>query len=164
MSLPLETRIARLEAVEAIKILIARFARGADARCDPALLRPLFTDDARFDIDRFGALEGGDHIVAEMHANVDRGFNWTVHYLTSPIVEVAEDLQTAQCFFYLWEVATHPGAANEDKAYWIGGWYDATAVCSGDDQWRFKHLKLTVKLMSPYAEGWKPIPDNFEDL
>lgn len=164
MTASLEQRIARLEALEAVKILIAGFARGADAGCDPGLLRPLFTDDARFDIDRFGSMEGGDEIAAQMHRNTDRGFNWTVHYLTTPVIELADDLESGRCFFYLWEVATHPTAEEGDKAYWIGGWYDAELECVADGSWRFSHLRLTIKLMSPYGEGWQPVPERFEDL
>jgi hypothetical protein len=160
----LARRLARVEAVQAIHDLIAGFARGADAHCDPVLLRPLFTDDAVFDIGRFGRLEGGDHIVAEMHRNNARGFQWTLHYLTSPAIEVADDLRSATVFFYLWETATHPKPGAGDVACWIGGWYDAQAVPHGDGTWRFRRLQLTIRLMSPYAEGWKPVPAGFDDL
>lgn len=156
-------RLRRLEDREALRDLVAGFARGADAGCDPALLRPLFTDDARFDIDRFGSLEGGDHIVHEMHANTGRGFNWTLHYLTTPVFTFESD-DAATCFFYLWEVATHPRPDGTEVAYWIGGWYDARAVRQADGTWRFRHLQLTIRLMSPYAEGWKPMPPDFESL
>ncbi len=156
-------RLLRLEDREALRDLVAGFARGADAGCDPALLRPLFTADARFDVDRFGSLEGGDRIVEQMHANTGRGFNWTLHYLTTPVFAFEDD-DTAECFFYLWEVATHPRPDGQAVAYWIGGWYDARAIRDTDGAWRFRHLRLTVRLMSPYAEGWKPVPPDFDSL
>jgi len=159
-----EQRLTRLEDIEAIKALIAGFSRGADAKCDPDMLRPLFCDDAVFDIGQFGRLEGGDHIVEQMHRNTDIGFDWTLHYLVSPVIEIHDDLETATCFYYLWETATHPTKAGTAQSYWIGGWYDATAVKGGDDRWRFRHLKLTVQLMSPYAEGWRAVPASFEEL
>ncbi|NKB37718.1 MAG: nuclear transport factor 2 family protein [Gammaproteobacteria bacterium] len=164
MQLSFEQRITRLEDYEAIKVIIATFSRGADAGCDPTILRPIFCDDAIFDIGQFGVLEGGDHIVNEMHNNTDIGFNWTLHYLISPVIEIQDDLNTAQCFYYLWETATHPTKQGKEDSYWIGGWYDATAVKEKDGKWRFKHLKLTVKLMSTYAEGWKPVPGSFDEL
>ena len=164
MALNVEQRITRLEDIEAVKNIITQFARGADARCDPTILRPIFADEAVFDIGQFGTLEGGDNIVEQMHANVDKGFNWTIHYLTTPMVEIADsDLDRATCFFYLWEVATHPVQDQADKAYWIGGWYDATAVKLAG-KWGFSHLKLTLSLLSPYDEGWKPMPQSFDDL
>jgi len=164
MELTLEQRMTRLEDYEAIKVLIANFSRGADAKCDPAILRPIFCDDAIFDIGQFGTLEGGDNIVDQMHNNTDIGFNWTLHYLISPVIEIEDDLKTATCFYYLWETATHPTKAGAEDSYWIGGWYDATAVKESDGKWRFKHLKLTVKLMSTYAEGWHAVPKSFDDL
>ncbi len=164
MELSLEQRITRLEDFEAIKVLIASFSRGADAKCDPVILRPLFCDDAVFDIGQFGTLEGGDHIVDQMHNNTDIGFNWTLHFLVSPIIEIHEDFKTATCFYYLWETATHHKIKGNEECYLIGGWYEAIAVKEADNKWRFKHLKLTVKLMSPYTEGWRDVPGSFDEL
>lgn len=164
MELSFEQRLTRLEDYEAIKVIIATFSRGADAKCDPEILRPIFCDDAVFDIGQFGVLEGGEHIVNEMHNNTDIGFNWTLHFLISPVIEIHDDLKTATCFYYLWETAAHPTKAGSEDSYWIGGWYDATAVKEDDGKWRFKHLKLTVKLMSPYGEGWQDVPASFDDL
>ena len=163
-NLTLEQRITRLEDYEAIKVLIANFSRGADAKCDPRILRPLFCDDAVFDIGQFGVLEGGEHIVNEMHNNTDIGFNWTLHYLVSPVIEIHDDLVSATCFYYLWETATHRTRQDVEDSYWIGGWYDTKVVKESDGCWRFKHLKLTIKLLSSYSEGWKEIPASFDDL
>ncbi len=99
-----------------------------------------------------------------MHSNTEWGFDWTQHYLISPVIEIHDDLKTATCFYYLWETATHPTKKGVEDSYWIGGWYDAKAVKEGDDKWRFKHLKLSVKLMSPYTEGWQEVPKSFDDL
>ncbi|MGR8949803.1 MAG: nuclear transport factor 2 family protein [Gammaproteobacteria bacterium] len=162
-NLTFEQRLTRLEDYEKIKVLITRFARGADANCDPALLRPLFTDDAVFDVGQFGRLEGGDNIVNEMHSNVDIGFNNTLHFLVSPTIDIGEDLASAKCFYYLWETANHRTRQGENVAYWIGGWYDADVVKIGNE-WRFRHLALSLKLLSSYAEGWHPLPNSFDDL
>lgn len=164
MTLTQEQRITRLEDYEKIKVLITGFARGADADCDPTILRPLFTDDAVFDVGQFGSLEGGDNIVEQMHANVDLGFKSTLHFLVSPSIDMRDDLRSADCFYYLWETATHQTRGGQAVGYWIGGWYDALAVKGSDDVWRFRRLKLTVKLMSPNEQGWQPVPDSFDAL
>lgn len=164
MSQSLEERISRLEDIEAIKTVIVRFARGADAGCDPALLRPLFTDDALFEVGDLATYRGGDEIVRLMHANNKTGFYWTLHYLISPDIELAADGRSARVFYYLWEPAATPRPDGPDQAYWIGGWYDAVMEKADDGRWRYRHLKLTLKLMSPYAEGWKAAPSRFEDL
>jgi hypothetical protein len=160
----LEQRIARLEDIEAIKNVIVRFARGADDGCNPDMLRPLFTDDAVFDVGELDTYRGGDEIVRKMHANNKTGFYWTIHYLISPVITIADDGRTAEAFYYLWEPAATPRPGDQDQAYWIGGWYDAKLVKNDSGQWRYQYLKLTIKLMSPYDEGWKAMPTRFEDL
>ncbi len=165
MPLSTEQRLTRLEDYEAIKVVIATFARGADAGCDPAILRPIFTDDAVFDIGQFGSITGGDEIARQMHENADIGFNWTLHFLVSPIIEISEDdLDSAQVFYYLWEAATHRRRDGVTDAYWIGGWYDARMVREADRRWRIRELQLTLKLLSPYGEGWRDMPASFDDL
>lgn len=160
----LEERIGRLEDIEAIKKVIVTFARGADDHCNPATLRPLFTDDAVFQVGELDTYKGGDEIVRMMHANNKTGFYWTIHYLISPVIEVAADRRSATAFYYLWEPAATPRPGGRDQAYWIGGWYDAELAKNEAGQWRYRHLKLTLKLMSAYAEGWREMPTRFEDL
>jgi|SRR5690554_1867295 len=158
----IESRLQRLEDLEKIRKLITRFSKAADAKCDPVMLRPLFTDDATFDLRPYGCYEGADNIVASMHANVDVGFNWTLHYLISPEIELQEDSDVASCFYYLWEPAETQKADSERQAYWIGGWYDAKVRKQGD-VWKFEHLKLTVKLMSAYKEGFSDMPKSLQE-
>ncbi len=164
MELSTEQRLTRLEDMETIRALITGFARGADADCDPNLLRPLFTDDAVFDVGQFGTLEGGEHICRQMHDNVELGFRATLHFLVSPTITINPDLVTASCFYYLWESATHRKRDGCDVAYWIGGWYDADVVKGDDGAWRFRHLRLTLKLLSPNTDGWQALPQSFDDL
>ncbi len=160
----LEQRIARLEDIDAIKKVIVRFARGADAGCDPKILRPLFTDDAVFVVGDLATYNGGDEITRLMHANNKTGFYWTLHYLVSPDIEISDDGKTATAFYYLWEPAATSRTGDRDQAYWIGGWYDAALEKGTDQKWRYKHLSLTLKLMSAYAEGWQAMPTQFDDL
>ena len=164
VTLSIEQRLTRLEDYEKIKVLITGFARGADANCDPTMLRPLFTDDAVFDVGQFGQLKGGDHIVEQMHSNVDVGFNGTLHFLVSPTIDMQADLLSAKCFYYLWETASHRTKDGKDVAYWIGGWYDADVIKDEQGVWRFKHLALSLKLLSANTDGWQPLPNSFDEL
>ncbi len=163
MSTDLEARIQRLEDIEAIKKVITRFARGADHGCDPDILRPLFTDDAVFEVGQFGTYTGGDEIARSMHANNKTGFYWTLHYLISPEIEISEDGKTATAFYYLWEPAATPQKDKPDQAFWIGGWYNAS-LAKESGGWKYRHLALTLKLLSSYDEGWKAMPGAFDDL
>lgn len=163
MSNDLAKRIQRLEDIESIKQVITRFSRGADHGCDPKILRPLFTDDAVFEVGDLDTYKGGDEIARMMHANNKTGFYWTLHYLISPEIHIEDDGQSATAFYYLWEPAASPRPDGPDQAYWIGGWYDAK-LRKEDGQWKYEKLTLTLKLLSPYSEGWKPMPTSFEDV
>ena len=154
----LEVRIGRLEALRAIDDLIADLGRAFDAGPSAAALRPLFTDDAEFLIDRYGHLRGGDAIAEGVAGNAEAGFRWTLHYLVSPRVELAADGQTGAVEFYLWEVAT----ASSGKAYWIGGRYEADVVSIGGC-WRFSRLELKADLISHYPGGWIDKPETLAD-
>ena len=157
----LEARLADLEARQGVHDLIAAFARATDAHCDPALIAPLFTDDAEFDIGDFGTLSGGGAAIAhEMHANNARGFFWTLHYLLSPVIQFSDDRRSASVDFYIFE----PAALHQDngsKAFWVGGRYFAECRASAG-RWQFRRLRLQLELMSRHRPGWDPIPAGFD--
>jgi hypothetical protein len=157
-------RLARLEAAEEIRGVISRFARAADANCAPAGMRPLFAEDAVFEVAQFDTYRGREEILRKLEANNKTGFHWTLHYLIGPEITVAADAQTAEAFFYLWEPASTPLPEGGDRAYWIGGWYDAHLVRSDAAGWRFRHLRLTLKLLSRYDEGWRTMPASFAEV
>ena len=159
MSQPtLEFRVRRLEALRAVEDLIADLGRAFDAGPSAVALRPLFTDDAVFVIDRYGRLEGGDSIASGVAGNATSGFRWTLHYLVSPRVELRPGEESADVEFYLWEIAT----SATGKAYWIGGRYLGDVVMV-DDKWRFVALELKADVISHYPTGWLPMPESLAD-
>ncbi len=46
------------------------------------------------------------------------------------------------------ELATH-----DPEAMWIGGTYD-TELVKENGEWKFKQVNLSIKLLTPYTEGW----------
>ena len=150
----LSARIQRLEDIEAIKWLIVQYARGADRNNDVNILMPLFTDDAVWDAgERFGRYEGKEAI-RQFLLGSSSFIGWTLHYMVSPAVKMADDGKTAQAFWYLWETANMPHPqTRETEAMWIGGTYD-TMLAKENGEWKFKRVNLNIKLLSPYTEGW----------
>ena len=60
-----DSRLARLEAIEDIRVLKARYADVCDTGYDPDLMRPFFTEDAVWDGGRrFGRHEGIEAVCA----------------------------------------------------------------------------------------------------
>lgn len=159
-----EERLARLEAAEEIRTVISRFARAADDHCLPEGMRPLFAEDAVFEVGPFDTYRGREEILRKLQENNKTGFNWTLHYLVGPEITVDAQAQTANAFFYLWEPAATSRESDDSRAYWIGGWYDADLVRTETDGWRFRRLRLTLKLLSRYDEGWRPMPTSFAEL
>jgi ketosteroid isomerase-like protein len=152
----LESRLASLEAIEAIRVLKARYADVCDTGYDPERMRPFFTDDAVWDGGpRFGRHEGIEAICG-FFAGVSSQITWALHYMVAPIVEVADDGETASASWYLLEpctIATDEGP----RAMLITGRY-ADRYRREPDGWKFTEVVLDCQTISPLDEGWAVRP------
>jgi SnoaL-like domain len=150
----LATRVDFLEAQAAIQKLIGLYAHGADRKNDPAILGPLFTADATWEAPGIAEIIRGRETIAEALANLGQTFVlWSLHYMVSPVIDVAEDRQSATCRWYLWELCTMTGDDGIARDTWFGGWYDAWARREADG-WRFSRVELHAKLQSPNDVPW----------
>jgi len=147
-----DTRLAKLEAAEQIRHLKARYAAVCDTGYSPDRMVPLFTEDAVWDGgERFGRHEGMDAIY-RFFDGVSSQIVWALHYMVAPIVEVADDLETATGSWYLWQPCT---LVTDDgpRAVWLTGTY-ADRYRLVDAGWRFSEVKLDCQTISPLEEGW----------
>ena len=149
-------RLDRLEAIEAIRVLKARYADVCDTGYDPVRMRPFFTDDAVWDGGpRFGRYEGVE-AVCGFFAGISSQITWALHYMIAPIIEVADDCLTATGSWYLLEpctIATDDG----DRAMVITGRY-ADRYRREPDGWKFSEVVLDCQTISPLDEGWARRP------
>jgi len=151
----LEERITRLEDIEAIKRMLARYAQGADRNNDPNVLRELYTEDAVWEAEGFGRHEGLREIT-EWAAKVGREqILWSLHYMVSPLIEISPDGTTAACFWYLWELSQMPGPGGRRQDTFIGGWYETQLVKESWGAWKFRRVKLVIRLITPAQRPWK---------
>ena len=157
MSLSLETRITRLEDIETIKGMVVAYARGADRKNDPEILAPLYTKDAVWEAEGFGRHEGIADISKAMVDVARETILWSLHYMVSPEIKISEDGASADCFWYLWELAKIPDAGGKPEDNVIGGWYETTLIKTAEG-WRFNHVKLCIKLISPAHKEWQTLP------
>ncbi|WP_198147549.1 nuclear transport factor 2 family protein [Sphingobium chungbukense] len=147
-----EERLFRIEARNEISDLVARYAHGADRRNDPAMMQPLFHEDASWSAEGFATFHGASAIAAGLAAIAAEEVLWSIHYMIAPYVEFAEDGRSARCRWYLWELSTmaHDAGA-EDR--WLGGWYDSIARYE-DNLWKFASVKLDLRVQGVATPPW----------
>jgi hypothetical protein len=148
----LPARVARLEAIEDIRRLKARYAAVCDNGYLPERMVPLFTENAVWDGgERFGRHEGIDEIAA-FFGGVSSQITWALHYMVAPLIDVADDALTATGSWYLWQPCTVVGEAGE-QAVWLTGTY-ADRYRREPDGWRFSEVELDCQTISPFEDGW----------
>jgi len=151
--LSMEDRLTRLEARAEISDLVARYAHGADRKNDPAILGPLFAEDATWSAEGFAALEGRAAIASGLAALAEGRVLWSIHYMISPLIEIAADCATACCHWYLWELCTMAEAARPTDS-WFGGWYDSE-LRRTEEGWRFTRVVLDVRIQGEALPEWQ---------
>ncbi len=143
----LERRIRRLEDVEAIKQLKARYAMYCDANYDADALAELFTADAIWDGGMLGRNEGREAI-RQFFRGSSRRITFAVHNILSPIIEVDGD--TATGTWYLLQACTY---RDGNQAIWGAAVYTDRYVRESDG-WKFQHVQITSHFWTPFEEGW----------
>ncbi|MSO65219.1 MAG: nuclear transport factor 2 family protein [Alphaproteobacteria bacterium] len=141
-----EAAVARLEAIEDIKQLKARYCAFCDVPFDGDRIAPLFVPE--------GVWEAGDRRVAGREA-IRTFFNaakplFIAHLVTNPIITVDGDRATG----HWWVICPSTRLEQGRKvAYWILGYYDDVYVRQ-TGCWLFEHVRTDVKFWAPHHEGW----------
>jgi hypothetical protein len=152
----IERRLARLEAIEAIKGVIARYTDGADKRNDPAIMEPCFHEDAVWEAEGFGEYRGVATIAAALAEIARARITWSIHYMVLPTVTVEADGRRASCQWYLWELAKIRETDGTTNDSWFAAKYNSSLVKDAAG-WRFTWLKLNPLLSVPVGMPW-PTP------
>lgn len=145
----LEERVARLEAIEDIKKLKARYCAYCDDGYDPAGIISLFVQDGVWDGGRFGRYVGHREI-ADYFARMSETVTFSAHLITNPIIEV--DGGRAHGKWWITAPATRLRDGRKE-AYWMMAEYDDTYV-QVEGRWLYQELKADLKFVAPHDEGW----------
>ena len=153
MSGDLEARVKRLEDIEAIGVLKARYCAACDDGYDPDRLAALFTDDAVWDGGRtFGRAEGREGIRRHFTGAGDR-ITVARHQVMNPIVEIdADDPDRATGHWLLFQPCTNVGPDGEE-AVWLAATYGDT-YRRVDGRWLIASTTIDVAFFAPFDRGW----------
>jgi SnoaL-like domain len=175
----LEQRIARLEAVHEIQNVMGRYSywHTANMHRECLDLFALKTPGVRAEM-MWGVYEGAEsleRLYPGFHAWVDGDAKGVMHMhtLTTPVIEVAEDLRSARA---TWISPGHEtmsfSAAGEDgaagsatkspEAFWAWCKYGCDFVVE-DGRWKIWHLHVYGIFLAPYGRSWVEQPEDMID-
>jgi hypothetical protein len=143
----LQEKIRRLEDIEEIRRLAARYAELNDSGKDPDSMVELFTEDGVWENPLYGRFMGRD-AMREYWIKQRGATTWSLHYLTNHIIDISPDGIHADARWY------QAGAfrqAREENIF--GSWYTAECVRTAKG-WRFSKLSLERRFLTPAKVGW----------
>ena len=144
----LAARVQRLEDIEEIKQLKARYCACCDAGYDADGIAGLFTDDGVWDGGRtFGRAEGREQIRRHFAGAGDR-ISIARHQVMNPVITVDGDEATGQ--WLLFQPCTDAGSG---EAMWLAATY-ADTYRRTDQGWRIAELTIDIAFFAPYDQGW----------
>ena len=150
---PIEERLARLEDVEAIKNLKARYAYYCDHGYDADGMAGLFVEDSLWTSNSFGTYQGRAAI-HEFQSKISSEILWALHFMICPVVDVSDDGETATGTFYLIEFATMTRPVGEEKDAVVMSAVYTDKFVRENGEWRFKEVSVEFHQVSDLEKGW----------
>jgi hypothetical protein len=159
----LESRIARLEAIEEIKQLKARHIQLTDGGYPSGELTELWAEDGSWvgintDVDErwpdnygTGTFTGHEEIEKFWDLN-GKIYDWVLHLMVAPTITVNDDLVTASGKWH-WLMPCVRKIDGVSQAAWLGGFQEDTYV-KVDGVWKFQTVHVTLKVMATHEHGW----------
>ncbi|MCB1666851.1 MAG: nuclear transport factor 2 family protein [Porticoccaceae bacterium] len=137
----LEQRITRLEDIEAIKQLKARYCEISDDMHNPDRITSIFTEDAIWECPDFGKAVG-HQAIRQQFISFQKMFSFSQHNVTNPIIAI--DGNRAEGTWYI----IGPWTNSEDgKEMWMTAKYEERYV-KAEGQWKFQHVKVVVRMVA----------------
>ena len=152
----LEQRIQRLEDIEAIKQLKARYCDAADGGWskerpghDWDQLQHLFTEDGVWDGTPISIRAEGHDQLRQMFTGLKK-IKFASHHVLNPQIDVEGDRATAK--WHLLAMLTLPFPVGP-IATWCVVFYDDICVRTKTG-WKFKEMKLSYATFTNFENGW----------
>lgn len=146
----LERRIARLEDLEAIKQLRARYCEICDDNHNPDRIVSVFSEDAVWEGRGIGKATGHSEIRA-LFENFQKMMSFTQHMVMNPIIEIDDDGRHAKGTWYFFGPFTF---YEGNQAKWQAARYHDDYI-KQEGEWKILHLRVKGPAMSAdYEKGW----------
>ena len=144
----LEARITRMEDIEAIRQLKARYCEICDDDHNPGDILTLFTVDGIWEGKGIGRAVGHDEIQA-LFKTFQQSMTFTQHMVQNPIIEVDGDTAAGRWYFFGMFTFTEG-----QKRWQAARYHEQYQKLAG--QWKIKHLTIAEPVVSArYEKGWR---------
>lgn len=142
----LEARIRRLEDLESIRCLLARYCKALDAR-DDKMMESLFCQEAQLSVIPWSLNISGRPAIMEFFRQYF-GSDWKspYHHYTNEQIEAEGDGYRSFCYFH------ETIERGTDSIVGWGTWEDVFAL--EDGQWKLKQRVVTILALTPIDKGW----------
>lgn len=153
----LEQRLHYLEACEAIRGLIGRYATAADQRNNSAILQHVFHQNAVWCAKGFGEYQGRQNILEALSNIAEAQVLWSLHIMAMPDIQLL-DQDHAKATWMLWEIcnlAEESTTAATDQVKpattcCLGGFYKTEVSRNEQGEWKFDRVELNLTFNQPY--------------
>jgi hypothetical protein len=145
----LEARITRLEDIEAIRQLKARYCEICDDDHNQDLIVTIFAEDGIWEGEGIGRAQGHEEIRA-LFKGFQGAISFSQHMVQNPIIEVDGLSATGRWYFF----GTFTYYKNSQKRWQAARYHEDYQKVDGE--WKIKHLRIAPPVMTArYETGWK---------
>ena len=156
-----ETRLARLEACEAIHACVYVYAVAGDRGNRTEILGKVFTANGVYEAAGMGRFEGLPAILSGLSEIARTVVLWSFHAPGGPLIQLGDDCKRATVFWWVWCPVTLRAPDGSAKPHWGAGHYNGELV---DEQgsWKFARLFFETRLRTPVEGPWSVVDGPFE--
>ena len=145
----LESRLTRLEDIEAIRQLKARYCEVCDADHDPELILTLFTEDGIWEGEGICLHEGHEQI-RRLFRSFQKTISFSQHMVHNPIIHVEGHRASGRWYFF----GLFTYYQGQQRRWQDARYHEEYEKVAG--VWKIRHLKIAEPVLSArYEQGWR---------
>lgn len=143
----LDRRLTRIEDIEAIKQLKARYCAICDDEHNPNEITKIFVEDGIWEGGQFGKAQG-HAAIRELFVGFGKLISFSQHMVMNPIIEI--DGTRAKATWYFLGPFTY---RKDNNAAWVAVRYDDDYV-KVNGEWKYQHLRANIRMTAAPTESW----------